>query len=123
MTAFEWNDREWEHYQRIFELLHDHLDEKSTRLLETALALSMGDGGYTAIFHDIKSALLRLVREDAQGEPEYPLLWTAKSLSHLAEAITAQGVLGKQPRPRQSPANPCGFAVFEGSGHLSIDRL
>ena len=44
----------------------------------------------TAIYPDIVPALLRLVGEDTQGDPESPLLWTSKSLTHLAQALTDQ---------------------------------
>ena len=134
MPAFEWNDGERDHYQRMFALLGDHLDEKATRLLGAAMALSLGDGSHTAIraitglamdtlqlgvaqlrgdepvpaegvrrpgggrkpiteiYPDIVPALLQLVGEDTQGDPESPLLWTTKSLSHLADALTTQGM-------------------------------
>ena len=46
----------------------------------------------TEIHPDIEAALLALVAEDTQGDPESPLLWTTKSLVHLAEALTQQGM-------------------------------
>ena len=115
MPAFEWNDGERDHYQRMFALLGDHLDEKATRLLGAAMALSLGDGSHSAIraitglamdtlqlgvaqlrgdepvpaegvrrpgggrkpiteiYPDIVPALLQLVGEDTQGDPESPL--------------------------------------------------
>ncbi len=36
----------------------------------------------TDIYPDLVPALLKLVGEDTQGDPESPLLWTTKSLSH-----------------------------------------
>lgn len=134
MKSFEWNDDERDHYQRMFALLRDHLDEKATRLLGAAMALSLGDGSHTAIhaitglamdtlqlgvaqlrgdaalvaerirrpgggrkviteiYPELVPTLLQLVGEDTQGDPESPLLWTTKSLSHLAEVLTNQGM-------------------------------
>jgi len=36
-------------------------------------------------------ALERLVADEARGDPESPLLWTAKSVRHLARALREQG--------------------------------
>jgi len=36
-------------------------------------------------------ALRALVEDSARGDPESPLLWTAKSVKHLADELTAQG--------------------------------
>lgn len=44
----------------------------------------------TEIYPDLLPALLNLVGEVTQGDPESPLLWTSKSLTHLADALTAQ---------------------------------
>ena len=46
----------------------------------------------TEIYPGIEEALLRLVSESTQGDPQSPLLWTTKSLSHLAQALTDQGM-------------------------------
>ena len=46
----------------------------------------------TAIYPTITDALRKLVADDTQGDPESPLLWTTKSLSHLAKALTDQGL-------------------------------
>ncbi len=46
----------------------------------------------TAVYPELESALLKLVGESTQGDPESPLLWTTKSLDHLARALTAQGM-------------------------------
>ena len=46
----------------------------------------------TEIYPEIEDALLKLVAESTQGDPESPLLWTTKSLSHLAQALTDQGM-------------------------------
>ena len=134
MQAFDWNEAEREHYRRMFELLAGHLDEKSTRLVGAAMALSLGAGSHSAvrgitglamdtlqlgvaqlrgdvalpaerirrhgggrkeiteIYPDLVPALRKLVEADTQGDPESPLLWTSKSLSHLADELTTQGM-------------------------------
>ena len=46
----------------------------------------------TEIYPDLVPALRKLVEEDTQGDPESPLLWTSKSLSHLADELTTQGM-------------------------------
>ncbi len=134
MQAFDWNEAEREHYRRMFELLDGHLDEKATRLVGAAMALSLGAGSHSAvraitglamdtlqlgvaqlrgdvalpaerirrhgggrkeiteIYPDLLPALRKLVEEDTQGDPESPLLWTSKSLSHLADELTKQGM-------------------------------
>ena len=46
----------------------------------------------TDIYPNLVPALLTLVGEDTQGDPESPLLWTTKSLSHLADELTKQGM-------------------------------
>lgn len=45
----------------------------------------------TEIYPDIESELLKLVESETQGDPESPLLWTSKSLDHLADALHEQG--------------------------------
>ena len=49
MQAFDWNEGEREHYRRMFELLAGHLDEKATRLVGVAMALSLGAGSHRAV--------------------------------------------------------------------------
>jgi hypothetical protein len=51
-----------------------------------------GRKAITEIYPDMVSALRTLVEEDTQGDPESPLLWTSKSLSHLADELTKQGM-------------------------------
>ncbi len=46
----------------------------------------------TAVHPELESSLLRLVEEATQGDPQSPLLWTTKSLRHLASELTAQGM-------------------------------
>ena len=134
MQAFDWDEAEQEHYRRMFEMLAGHLDEKATRLVGAAMALSLGPGSHRAvrgitglamdtlqlgvaqlqgdvalpaerirrhgggrkeitdIYPDLVPALRKLVEADTQGDPESPLLWTSKSLSHLADALTTQGM-------------------------------
>lgn len=134
MHAFSWNDTERAHYREVFALMQDHLDEKTSRLLGAAMAMSLGAGSHTAIreitglsmdtlqfgvaqlqgesslpaerirrrgggrkpiteiYPDLVPSLVKLVEEDTQGDPESSLLWTTKSLTHLADALTAQGM-------------------------------
>lgn len=40
----------------------------------------------------LEEALLKLVAESTQGDPQSPLLWTTKSLEHLAQELAAQGM-------------------------------
>ncbi len=40
---------------------------------------------------DLLADLERLVADEARGDPESPLLWTAKSVRHLARALREQG--------------------------------
>lgn len=46
----------------------------------------------TEIYPDIEPELLKMVSDDSQGDPESPLLWTSKSTTHLAEALTEKGM-------------------------------
>ncbi len=46
----------------------------------------------TEVFPEVEAALLKLVGESTQGDPESPLLWTTKSLDHLARALADQGM-------------------------------
>ncbi len=41
---------------------------------------------------DLVPALRKLVEGDTQEDPESPLLWTSKSLNHLADEVTTQGM-------------------------------
>ena len=41
---------------------------------------------------EMEQALLALVAEETRGDPESPLLWTTKSLRHLAQALTDKGM-------------------------------
>ena len=41
---------------------------------------------------DLAPALLALVEPDERGDPMSPLRWTTKSLRHLADQLTRQGV-------------------------------
>ena len=49
MQAFDWDEAEQEHYRRMFEMLAGHLDEKATRLVGAAMALSLGPGSHRAV--------------------------------------------------------------------------
>ena len=40
---------------------------------------------------ELLADLERLVADEARGDPESPLLWTAKSVRHLARALREQG--------------------------------
>lgn len=46
----------------------------------------------TDIYPNIEAELLKLVAESTQGDPESPLLWTTKSLAHLSQVLTDQGM-------------------------------
>lgn len=50
-----------------------------------------GRNPITKIFPNIEEELLKLVAESTQGDQESPLLWTSKSLDHLARALTDKG--------------------------------
>ena len=77
----------------------------------------------TEIYPDLLPALLKLVGEDTQGDPESPLLWTSKSLTHLADALTAQDM---SVRPmtvsRYSPNRgiPCRRIASDSTGEATI---
>ncbi len=45
----------------------------------------------TEVHPEIEQALLALVAEETRGDPESPLLWTTKSLRHLAQTLTEKG--------------------------------
>lgn len=54
-----------------------------------------GGGGrkpITEIYPSIEEKLLQLVADNAQGDPESPLMWTSKSTDHLARALTDEGM-------------------------------
>ncbi len=46
----------------------------------------------TDVYPGVEAALLKRVGESTQGDPESPLLWTTKSLDHLARALADQGM-------------------------------
>ncbi len=77
---------------------------------------SAGWGGrktITEIYPGIETALLGLVKASTQGDPESPLLWTNKSLAHLAEALTAQGM----------PVSPQTVSRLLAAHHYSIQAV
>ena len=50
-----------------------------------------GRKSITEIYPDIEKELLKLVETNTQGDPESPLLWTSKSLDHLAKELMKKG--------------------------------
>ena len=49
MSEIAWTAQDRTRYHAIFSLLKDHLDEKATRLLGAAMALSPGHDGQTLL--------------------------------------------------------------------------
>ncbi len=74
MQAFDWNEAEQEHYRRMFEMLAGHLDEKATRLVGAAMALSLGPGSHRAVrgITGLAMDTLQLGVAQLQGEVELP---------------------------------------------------
>ena len=64
----------------------------------------------TQVYPQIEDALLKLVSESTQGDPQSPLLWTTKSLSHLAKALTDQGM----------PVTPMTVSKLLAKNHFSM---
>ena len=52
MSEIAWTAQDRTRYHAIFSLLEGHLDEKTTRLLGAAMALSLGHGGQT-LMHEV----------------------------------------------------------------------
>ncbi len=63
----------------------EELDESRNR------RIGGGRKPITGIYDDIEEQLIKLVEADTQGDPESPLLWTTKSLEHLAKALNDMG--------------------------------
>ncbi len=75
MQAFQWTETERGHYQKLYDLLQDKLDEKSKRLLGAAMALSLGEGSHTAIRRITGLAMdtLQLGVAQLQGQAAMPV--------------------------------------------------
>lgn len=71
-------------------------------------------------------ALESLVSPETRGDPESPLLWTTKSLRHLAEALAAQG-FGATPKTVARLLRQSGYSLqstrkkLEGTQHVDRD--
>ena len=50
-----------------------------------------GRRSITTIYPDLEKELMKLVEAETQGDPESPLLWTSKSLDHLANELGNMG--------------------------------
>jgi hypothetical protein len=67
---------------------------ESPKTLESPQQIRQPGGGRKATREkspELESDLLELVEPTVRGEPDSPLLWTTKSLRHLAEALKKKG--------------------------------
>ncbi len=73
MSEIAWTVQDRTRYHAIFSLLEDHFDEKTTRLLGAAMALSPGHGGQTLMHEVTGLAMDTLQLGVAQLQGETPL--------------------------------------------------
>ena len=73
MSEIAWTAQDRTRYHAIFSLLEGHLDEKTTRLLGAAMALSLGHGGQTLMHEVTGLAMDTLQLGVAQLQGETPL--------------------------------------------------
>ena len=76
----------------------------------------------------MRAALLALVEPESRGDPESPLRWTTKSLSHLADELAEQGHRVSAPTVagllREENFSLHGNAkTIEGGHHPDLDAL
>lgn len=69
----------------------DQLNGKETLEANRIRRSGGGRKPITEIHPEIEAELLKLVEESTQGDPESALLWTTKSLDHLAQTLTNKG--------------------------------
>jgi transposase len=75
--------------------IHTGIEElKNGISIEEASQIRRSGGGRKPIDEidpQLKELLQKMVEDNTRGDPMKPLLWTSKSTSHLAEALSSQG--------------------------------